>query len=115
MSVVTLHALLMVVAAAVVVALDRSVGPQRAGIGAGVAALLALLVSADVLRVADVPSLDAWLAGAAAIAMAWLLITARRKAIIIAAALGTWSGVLIVLLRFGWIGRTGLRKLFGGL
>ncbi len=115
MTVVTLHALLMVVAAAIVIALDRSVGPQRAAIGAGVAALLALLISADILRVADVPSLDAWLAGAAALAMGWLLITARRKAVVIAAALGTWAGILIVLLRFGWIGRTGLRAWFGGL
>lgn len=115
MTVVTLHALLMVVTAAIVIALDRAVGPQRAGIGAGVAALLALLISVDVLRVADVPSLDAWLAGAAAMGMGWLLVTARRKAIIAAAALGTWSGILIVLLRFGWIGRAGLRKWFGGL
>lgn len=113
MTVIMLHALVLIVAAAVVLGLDRGAGPQRAAIGAGLAGLLALLVASDVLRVRDVEGLDAWLAGAGGLAMGWLLVVARRKAVVIAAALGTWAGLLIVLLRLGWVGRTTLRSLLG--
>lgn len=113
MTVIMLHALVLIIAAAVVLGLDRSVGSQRAAIGAGLAGLFVLLVASGVLRVRDVEVLDAWLAGAGGLAMGWLLIIARRKAIVIAAALGAWSGLLIVLLRLGWVGRTTLRGLLG--
>lgn len=113
MTVVVLHALLLTVAAAVIIAIDKAVGPQRVGIVAGVAGLLLLLVAGDVLRVRDVPSLDAWLAGVAVATMGWLLATAKSKPVIVAAALGTWAGILVIVMRLGWVGRTGLFKKLG--